>query len=318
MPTRATLRQYEYFVAAARAGSMVRASETMHVSPASVSLGIAQLERLLGVQLFVRAPHRPLALTAAGRELLDDAADVISRVETLEAGVQAGDAAVEGTVHLACFTTLGPTIIPRLVDEARSKHPGLRVEAQEVDTDRALHGLFDATFELALLYDVDLSAGLEHETIARFTPYVVVHEDHRLAGSGTVELRQLARDPLILLDAPPSREHTLSVLDQCSVRPRVERVTRGFETLRSLVARGHGWGLLVQRSMSDVTYEGLRVVPLEIADEVTPVSVVAAQPAGARRSPRVQACIDACHRAAIAAAEAERPDASGEYAPDGQ
>ena len=107
-----------------------------------------------------------------------------------------------------------------------------------------------------------------------------------------MRLRDLADDPMILLDAPPSRHHALSVLASVGVAPRIERVTLNFETLRSFVARGHGWGFLVQRPLVDVSYEGLPIVAVPIADAIEPVPIVVATAAGARLSQRAMACID--------------------------
>jgi DNA-binding transcriptional LysR family regulator len=78
------------------------------------------------------------------------------------------------------------------------------------------------------------------------------------------------------------------------VTARVERVTHNFETLRSFVARGLGWGFLVQRPRDDTSYEGLPLAAVAIADEIEPVSIVVATAAGARLSRRAQACIELC------------------------
>jgi hypothetical protein len=67
-----TLVQLRYFVAAATKRSMTEASLDLHVAQSAVSTAIAQLERGLGVQLFVRQRSRGLALTDAGEQLLLD------------------------------------------------------------------------------------------------------------------------------------------------------------------------------------------------------------------------------------------------------
>ncbi len=61
-----TLVQLRYFVTAAMHRSMTEASIDLHVAQSAVSTAIAQLERSLGVQLFVRQRSKGLALTEAG------------------------------------------------------------------------------------------------------------------------------------------------------------------------------------------------------------------------------------------------------------
>ncbi len=74
----------QYFWVVAREGSVARASEILHVTPATISIQLRDLEKSLGVELF-RKSGRGLALTdmgvavqayaddifATGQELLD-------------------------------------------------------------------------------------------------------------------------------------------------------------------------------------------------------------------------------------------------------
>ena len=62
--------------------------------------------------------------------------------------------------------------------------------------------------------------------------------------------------------------------------------------LRSLVARGFGWGVLVQHPQGDASYEGLPLRRVQIADHVQPAPVVIATIASATLSRRTLACID--------------------------
>jgi len=300
VPTTVTLRQLEYFVATARAHSMAGAAATLHVSPAAVSLGIAELERMLETQLFRRVRHQPLVLTESGADLLADASAVLSRVDELEARALARTASLTGTVHMGCFTTLAPTYLPRLVSVMSEQHPEIRLEATEGALELLQTDVLSGTLELALLYGVELRPGLEAERVGELRPYVVLPAGHRLARRRKVHLADLAGEPMILLDAPPSRQHATSVLASAGVTANVERVTHNFETLRSFVARGLGWGLLVQRPCDDTSYEGLPLAAVAIADDIDPVPIVVATAAGARLSRRARACIELC-RTVVAA-----------------
>ena len=61
----------------AREGSVQRASEILHVTPASVSVQVKQLERSLGVKLF-RKQGRGLLLTEIGQQVADYAAEIFA------------------------------------------------------------------------------------------------------------------------------------------------------------------------------------------------------------------------------------------------
>lgn len=81
-----SLRQLSYFVAAAEAGTMTGAGAALHVSQSAVSLGLAELERQLGVRLVLRRRAHGLTLTAAGRELIGPARALLRLAEELRAG----------------------------------------------------------------------------------------------------------------------------------------------------------------------------------------------------------------------------------------
>ena len=61
-----SLRQIEYFVAAAQCRSTVNAAKSLSVSQPSISNAIAELEALWDERLFVRIPGKRIELSSAG------------------------------------------------------------------------------------------------------------------------------------------------------------------------------------------------------------------------------------------------------------
>jgi DNA-binding transcriptional LysR family regulator len=110
-------------------------------------------------------------------------------------------------------------------------------------------------------------------------------------------LAGLAEDPMILLDAPPSVRHTMSLFAEAGVEPRIRYRTTDFELTRSLVGRGAGYSVLVQRPAVDTSYEGRQVVARPIAPAVKPTAVRMIWPEAIRPTDRARAMVDYAARA---------------------
>ncbi|MEU6176119.1 LysR family transcriptional regulator [Streptantibioticus parmotrematis] len=295
MTDRISLRQLDYFVVAAQTGTMTGAARQLFVSQAAVSLGIAELERQLGVQLLLRSKSKGLTLTEAGRVLLPQARTLLSRTDELQAGLRDVGQTPAGDLLVGCFTTIAPFLLPGLLEEFQRAHPRVRVDFVEGSLVDLQHQLLDGRCEMAVLYGVDIQPGIAHEVLYATEPHVLLPRGHALARRSTVRLCDLADQDMIMLDVPPSMRYFTEVLADAGVSPRVRHRTRSFEMVRSLVARGFGYSLLIQRPALDYSYEGREVTVRPISDEVVPLPVVLARPAGSLPTRRAAAFAAFCH-----------------------
>lgn len=286
-----TLVQLRYFAAAAEHGSMTAAAKELMVSQSAVSTAVAQLEKELGVQLLLRHHARGLSLTAAGQQFaLELRSYLIHTSELAEVARDAGSA-LTGELHVGCFTTLGPFELPRMLATCERAHPDIRVSMVEDDHAALKRYLRAGQCELALMYNYDLDEDIASIHVGQAPPYVLVSREHRLARRKRVALRELADEPMVLLDLPHSSEHLEHVVESVGFRPHVRHRTAGFETVRALVGNGQGWSLLHQRPASAMAYDGSEIVMLEITDKVEPLEVVLAYIRCVRLTRRAQAFI---------------------------
>lgn len=268
-----TLVQLRYFVTAAARRSMTQASLDLHVAQSAVSTAIAQLERGLGVQLFVRQRSKGLALTDAGEQLLRDARSLLSQVDEMTDTVRGRHFDVRGTLRLACFVTLAPFVLPTLISRVKQQHPQLRIEIIEADVDGTVELLLNGSVEAAIAYDFGRMHDLAFDHLYTAAPHVILPLDHPLARRKRVKLIEFAGQDLVLLDIPQSREYFLGMLEAAGVEPQVRYSSRSYETVRSLVARGEGYSILNNIPQSPLTYDGGKLVAVPIAGDVAPLDV---------------------------------------------
>ncbi|HEY2556058.1 MAG TPA: LysR substrate-binding domain-containing protein [Diaminobutyricibacter sp.] len=284
-----TTAQLAYFAEAADQLNMTRAAENLLVAQSAVSSSIAQLERSLGVQLFIRQPSKGLILTAAGERLHHEARSLLTRLDEALEAARGQESEVRGTVTLACFATLMPFYIPGLLSVLAATHPQLRVDVLESDAEGVREAIRTGRAELGLTYDFGLGGNIRTAEIARTTPYVLLPESHRLARADGIHLARLRGEPMVILDLPLSRDYFLGLLHDAGVEPEIRYRSGNYETVRSLVAQGHGFSLLNQVPRSSVTYGGGSVTAVPILDHVDGLPVVVSWLNGVRPTARSRA-----------------------------
>src|ERR1700733_3150587 len=284
-----TLTQLRYFAAAAERRSMTEAARELFVAQSAVSAAIGQLEQQVGTQLFIRQRSKGLVLTQAGVQLLGDVRALMVGLDQAIDTARGIDIQVRGTIRLACFVTLAPFILPEVISRARAAHPQLNIEVDEVDAEEAREALRSGRAELSVSYDFAYGDGIKREVIDTTPAHVLLPAGHPLAARDPVYLRDLAREKLILLDLPHSRDYFLQLLASAGLDPEIAHRSRNYETVRAMVAHGHGFSVLNQRPRHDLTYDGRRVAARKIADDVPALRVVIATRPGVRQTARAAA-----------------------------
>ena len=121
------LHELNVFVEAAQAENFSIAAGRLFLSQPAVSLHIRNLEKRLGVTLFERH-GRNIKLSEAGKLLLPMAQDLLRRDKQIEETMLGLQGKVIGRLIIACSTTVGKYILPRLVAGFRARYPDVAVE----------------------------------------------------------------------------------------------------------------------------------------------------------------------------------------------
>lgn len=291
------LRQLQCFVEALEAGTMTAAAERLRISQSAVSLAITGLEDALGTQLLIRSRAYGLAPTDAGRRLLPQARELLTRADEIRDEAAAHGRELDGRLVFGCYGAAAPFVLPGLLETFKTLHPAIELDLVEggssADVQRAL---LQGRCELALIYDRDLRPGIVCEPLYRTAPYAALAPDHPLAAAEEIWLRDLASHDLVMIDNPPSRSYFDVVFAHAGVSPRIRFVVSNYELLRSLVARNLGYGLLTSRPAGDMSYEGRPIVARRLADDLPYENVGLGWVTGARRSRRATAFAEHCRR----------------------
>lgn len=123
--------QLEAFLAVARMGSFSNAARELAVSRSAVSQAVRQLEEQLRVGLVVRTT-RSVALTSAGRKLVESAAPAFAQVSASLREVSAKPGETVGRVRLS-VPRMALSLLATVLPTFRARHPRIEVEVSVQD-----------------------------------------------------------------------------------------------------------------------------------------------------------------------------------------
>lgn len=287
-----TLRQLEYFVAAADTGSISAAAERCTASQAAVSTALTDLERHLGMQLLIRQRAKGVGVTKGGARVLGAVRRLLADADELQAAADAEHTDVAGPIVVACTHALSQRVLPELAEQFAVRYPQLEPDLVDGLAAEIQDFVRDGKADACILYARQLQPGIAHREVAQVDPHVVVAADHPLAGHTGVALRQFAEEPLIIVDPRQSLNVIEAVIQEAGVSPRRRWSFANPETVLSMVARGLGYSVFSGRPAGHGWVDGRPVTYLPITDPVTPNKVVVGTAAGQRPTRRIEALTD--------------------------
>ena len=236
--------QLRYFCAVAELGSFSRAAEHSHVSQPSLSQQILKLEAELGARLFDRL-GRSVRLTDAGKSFLPRARAVLRELAAARGDVSESKDSVSGHISVGVIPTVAPYFLPPVLASFSRRFPEAAVSIIEEITPALLERLRAGSLDLAIL--ALPVRGHEFESLPLLTEsfYAALPVRHRLARRKTIGLRDLRKEPFLLLrDGHCFRENTVAACDRARVSPQVVFESGQFSSLLGLVRAGVGVSLV--------------------------------------------------------------------------
>ncbi|MFD8284333.1 LysR family transcriptional regulator [Streptomyces malaysiensis subsp. malaysiensis] len=236
-----SLRQFEYALAVAEAGSVTAAAELLHVAQPSVSQQIRGLERELGVELFARTPTG-LVPTVVGRAFLREAEVVVSAARRARATARAGADQLVGELVVAVQMGFGTRQLPGALGALRRRFPRLEVTVFEEPSSAELERLGRrGVLDLALMAACEQTPEDAHH-LGDEEFVVVLGAGHPRLAADRVELRELEGEPWVRFDRDSALDGVLlEVLRNNDLAPTT--AARVSQTATAVRWAAHGLGV---------------------------------------------------------------------------
>lgn len=238
------LRDLRYLVALAEERHFGRAAERCFVSQPTLSAQIRKLEEYLGVPLVERQPKR-VKLTPTGEKVVERARRALQEADAIVEVARTDRDPLSGALKVALIPTVGPYLLPHVAGALRKALPRLKLMLYEYQTAPLLEKLRGGELDLGIIALPMPTEGLETEVLYDEPFTLAVPASHPLAERERVKLDDIKDETLLLLeDGHCLRDHALSVCNRVRVNQEQDYRATSLETLRQMVAAGHGITLL--------------------------------------------------------------------------
>jgi LysR family hydrogen peroxide-inducible transcriptional activator len=231
------------------------------VSQPTLSAQIRKLEDYLGVALVERQPKR-VSLTETGEKIVARARHVLQEADAIVEIARTDRDPLSGALRLALIPTVGPYLLPHVVGPLRKAVPRLKLMLYEYQTAPLLEKLRAGELDCGIIALPMPTEGLETEVLYDEPFTLAVPANHPLADRDRVKLDDLKDETLLLLeDGHCLRDHALSVCSRIRLNQEQDYRATSLETLRQMVAAGHGITLLPELAAATPigTARGLKI-----------------------------------------------------------
>ena len=255
-----TFDQLSVFLAVVDSGSFSGAARKLSRAQSAISYAIANLERLLELELFDRTGRKPV-LTPAGRALLDEARTVSGQVDKLLARAREMREGVEPRLSLAVDVFFPTTVLLEVLAAFRREYPSVPVLLRTEALGAVAQLVVDEVVHIGISEPLDeFPAGIERSPLTTIELVTVCAPAHPLARAD----RALTMHEL--------REHTQLVLtDRSSLTAGRDNAVAGDDNWRladlptklDCLSAGFGWGNMPLHMVGDALADG-RLVRLDV------------------------------------------------------
>jgi DNA-binding transcriptional LysR family regulator len=257
------LQHLRTFVAIVEAGGVGRAAARLNLSQPALSRQIRSLEDELGIRLFDRIGRR-IQLTSEGEDLLHRGRRLLTDATSLAERARALKTGETGVLRVGATPQVIENVLARFLPRYRKRHPGVEVHLVE-EGGRQLHECLDrGEFHVGVMTAGD--PRFHGHPLFPWACLAVMARSHRLSRRATVDITQLAEEPVLLLRRGFGSRAAFD--DACRIAhiaPPLLLESAAPHSLIALARAGYGVAVIpspVLLSAAQLRRSGARAVPL--------------------------------------------------------
>jgi LysR family carnitine catabolism transcriptional activator len=179
-------------------GSFTAAAADLGMTQSAVSRLVLQLEKQLGVSLFLRST-RNVVLTAPGREFTTSTRRFIDDLNIQVANARALGGQIRGRLIISCQLSITHHVVPEAVLKYRKAHPGVEVHIREGLGSEVHEDVRSGLADFGVGNVAALNQEIVADEVVQESCFAVLSSTHRFRGKSVLSLRELKDDEFVSL-----------------------------------------------------------------------------------------------------------------------
>lgn len=242
------LHQLEYVLAVAKHRNFSKASEEIRISQSSLSQQIINLEKELGVDLFIRTT-RSVTLTPTGTDFVVHATRVMEELAATRKCVQEYVAVEKGHLTFGIIPVVGHYPIPKLLAAFNRKFIGVKLNLVENQDDELLIMLNNSALDAAIVQSIPPGYDFEAFPLYKDVMVFLTNTQHPLAYRKMVSLKELREEKFIVPPMVSGHYHDFeNACNTVGFDPKIFMTCSSVATILALVREGMGTTVLSSKS----------------------------------------------------------------------
>lgn len=243
------LQQLRYLKEIVRRGlNISEAAAALFTSQPGISKQIKLLEAELGIAIFVRNGKRIVALTDAGKTVLEIAQRILHESDNLKQVGQEFQAQGSGVLILATTHTQARYVLPPVVKQFIKRYPKVKLGLHQGNPTQIAEQVLNREADIAIATEsLSLYEGLIALPCFDWHHCVVVPPHHPLLEVKRLTLAKLAEYPIITYDyAFSGRSKIDEAFSAAQITPNIALTAIDADVIKTYVELGLGIGILAQ------------------------------------------------------------------------
>ena len=260
-------RRLQVFYAVAKQLSFTKAAEQLFMTQPAVTFQVKQLEENFNARLFERS-HGKIALTPAGKLVMDYAGKILGLSEEMEKRVAELSGAMGGPLLLGASTTIAEFILPQILGEFKAQYSQVRAHLTVANSETIVNRVADHSLDLGLIESPTNLPTVQIEVVCEDELVLICAPGYKFAKLKSVKPQQIVGEPYVSREVGSgTRDFADNYLRECKVAPEDLNIVMELGSpvaIKGVVETGLGVSI-VSRAMvaKEIKLRVLVAVPLE-------------------------------------------------------